>query len=203
MKKFIFLLIFIIMLMPIAFSDDIDNFSDTFDGIPDVETLLDGQKTITNKEFEDIVNALEAKQKQKEAKKRKKMIKKISGGGDSLHKDLNIEKDVPSMELLKPEKEDLIINVPVNLRLADAYLESGYYKILANKDEEGQYYLKFYQSSFYKGKFPAAITEDDFGEKELDFARIIHYDDHFVKLIFGSLDVNAYAYIPCERNSAD
>ena len=45
MKKFIFLLIFIIMLMPIAFSDDIDNFSDTFDGIPDVETLLDGQKT--------------------------------------------------------------------------------------------------------------------------------------------------------------
>ena len=76
-------------------------------------------------------------------------------------------------------------------------------EILAKKDEDGQYYLKFYQSSFYKGKFPATITEDDFGEKELDFARIIHYDDHFVKLIFGSLDVNAYAYIPCERNSAD
>ena len=131
------------MLMPMAFSDDID-FSDTFDGIPDVETLLDGQKTITNKEFEDVVNALEAKQKQKEAKKRKKMIKKISGGGDSLHKDLNIEKDVPSMELLKPVKEDLIINVPVNIRLSAAYLESGYYKILANKDDDGQNYLKFY-----------------------------------------------------------
>ena len=53
----------------------------------------------------------------------------------------------------------------------------------------------FYQSQFFKGKVRACETEDDYDEDDLDFVKLTPYNDNFVKIIFGSLEFNAYAYV--------
>ena len=57
-------------------------------------------------------------------------------------------------------------------------------------------YILFYQSQYFKGKVLANETNEDFDEETLDFARLIPYNDSFVKIIYGCLDFNAYALVP-------
>ena len=56
--------------------------------------------------------------------------------------------------------------------------------------------VKQYGGFFFKGKIEVTETEEDYGEDLLDFAKIIPYNESFVKLIFGSIKFNAYAFIP-------
>jgi len=83
MKRTILILLFIFLILPISVLAE--DFSADY---ATIEHAWDGQKTITNKEFEDAINTLTEKQKKKDAKAKKKKIKKISGGGTSLHKSL-------------------------------------------------------------------------------------------------------------------
>ena len=57
-------------------------------------------------------------------------------------------------------------------------------------------FIFLFQSQFFKGKISATETEDDFEEKEINFAKILPYNESFVKVIFGSIDFNAYTLIP-------
>ena len=191
MRKFFIL--FLVLLFPIVLSV----YADEWDDFANIERSWDGQKSITNKEFEDVVNALEKNKNQKEEKQRKKKIKKISGGGNSLHKDMNFDKDVKEIQELKHQKEELLLNLPVDVFLDDTLLEKGYYKITGEKDKEtNKIYILFYQSQYLKGKVQANATDDDFDEKMIDFVNITPHNDMFMKLIFGSLDFNAYVYLP-------
>lgn len=170
--------------------------ADGWDDLADVERMWDGQKTITNQQFEEVMNALEQGEKRKEEKQQKKKIKKISGGGTSLHNDLNPESEILSNSSLNPSEEGMLINVPVNLIIDNNPVEKGFYKLIGERDDDGKVYISFYQSQFFKGKVIAVETEEDFEEKEINFARMIPYNENFVKIIFGSLDFNAYAFIP-------
>ncbi len=191
MKKYFFgIIIALCILAPMSFAEDWDDFSN-------LDRAWDGQKTITNKEFEEVMDALQANQKKKEAKQRKKAIKKIGGGGTSLHSDLNPDKSFSEIQKVSPEQEGILVNVPVHLMIDGNVLEKGYYKLIAQRDEKDKkIYILFYQSQFLKGKVQAEETEDDFGEENLDFARLIPYNDSFVKMVFGCIDFNAFAYIP-------
>ena len=61
-------------------------------------------------------------------------------------------------------------------------LEQGYYKIIAERDDKNKkLYVNLYQSQFFKGKIEVNETTDDFGEEKLDFARILPYNESFVK----------------------
>lgn len=172
-------------------------FADGWDDFGSVEHMWDGQKSITNKEFEEVMDAIQAPQKQKEEKQKKKKIKKISGGGTSLHTELNPEKKINEIPDLKNKAEEgILINVPVNLILGENILEKGFYKVFAKRDDNKKLYVSFYQSQFFKGEIEVTETEDDFGEDEIDFARLIPYNKSFMRMIFGSLDFNAYALIP-------
>ena len=42
----------------------------------------------------------------------------------------------------------------------------------------------------------AEETDDDYGQETIDFAKVLPYNQDFIKVIFGSIDFNAYAYIP-------
>lgn len=191
MKKYFFaIIIALCILAPMSFAEDWDDFSN-------LDRAWDGQKTITNKEFEEVMDALQANQKKKEAKQRKKAIKKIGGGGTSLHSDLNPDKSFSEIQKVSPEQEGILVNVPVHLMIDGNVLEKGYYKLIAQRDEKDKkIYILFYQSQFLKGKVQAEETEDDFGEENLDFARLIPYNNSFVKMVFGCIDFNAFAYIP-------
>lgn len=171
--------------------------ADDWDDFGAVERMWDGQKSITNQEFEKVMDAIQAPQKQKEEKQKKKKIKKISGGGTSLHNDLRPENEINEIpDLKKNPEEGVLINTPVQLLLGDNILEKGFYKIIARKDENKKIYLAFYQSQFFKGEVEASETNNDFGEDSLDFAKLKPYNSSFMQLIFGSIDFNAYAFIP-------
>lgn len=189
MKKKILTFLSCILIFPCVFADEWDNYSD-------LDKAWDGQKTITNKEFDDVVNALEVNKKKKEAKQRKKLIKKIGGGGTSLHRELNPDKNFSEIQNIKPDNNGILINVPVNLFVDGKVLEKGYYNLIAQKDENKDLYILFYQSQYFKGKVLANETNEDFDEETLDFARLIPYNDSFVKIIYGCLDFNAYALVP-------
>lgn len=172
-------------------------YAESWDDFSDVDKAWDGQKSITNKEFEEVMDALQQKQKKKDEKKRAKAIKKISGGGTSLHDGDTSKKEITEMNMLKDKTEGHLINVPVSLMLNEKILEKGYYKVLGEKDKtSGKVYICFYQSQFLKGKVEATETNDDYGEETLDFAKLIPAKNSFMTLLYGSLEFNAYAYIP-------
>ncbi|MBQ4115384.1 hypothetical protein IJD34_08275, partial [bacterium] len=147
-----------VVLIGIVFLFSQNVFADEWDDFVDLDRAWDGQKTITDKEFNQVVDALEEKDKKKEVKKKKKLFKKVSGGGTSLHNELDPNNEILSTDITKAKDEGQLINVPVNLYLDGMILEKGYYKVFAKKEEDNKIYISFYQSQFYKGKIQASET---------------------------------------------
>lgn len=189
MNRYFVLILSFVLISTTAFSADWDDFDN-------VDRMWDGQKTITDKEFEEVMDALQENQVKKEEKIQKKKAKKISGGGQSLHKELDYNGEVPTLNSLKKIDDGVLFNTSVNLLINNVVLEKGYYKVLPERDKENnRTYINFYQSQFFKARLEVKETDDDFGKDVLDFVEIIPYDENFVKLIFGSLDFNAYTYV--------
>ena len=190
-KNFIYVLIvFLLFSVPSAMSDSWDDFAD-------LDRAWDGQKSITNKEFEKVMDALQEKSKKREARKQKRKARKISGGGTSLHSELNPDKDIKELQSIKTDpNEGLLVNLPVHLFINGVPLDKGYYNVVATRDNDKKIYINFYQSQYLKGSVEATETDEDFGQKEVDFAKVLEYQGSFVKMIFGCIDFNAYAYIP-------
>ena len=192
MKRCILLLFSLMLFLP-SYGDD------GWDEFPELDRAWDGQKSITNKEFEQAIDTLESNKKKKEAKQRKKQIKKISGGGTSLHNNLDPSSEIQAQTPVDKKEDGMLLNVPVNIVIDEIPLEKGFYKVLAEKDKNNDIYLSFYQSQFFKGKVRACETNEDYGEETIDFVKLLPYNEHFIKIIFGSLDFNAYAYIRYEQ----
>lgn len=191
MKKLSLLIIFALILSPAVWSDDF------FDNYAGIDHAWDGQKPVTNTEFEEAINVLTEKQKKKEEKVKKKKIKKISGGGTSLHKGLEPMSEISAQETLKEKGEfdGQLLNIPVDVIVDGNILEKGYYNVFGEKDKNGEVYLSLYQSHFFKGKIKAYKTKNDFEDENLDFVKMEPYNDDYIKIMYGSLDFNAYAYL--------
>lgn len=171
------------------------SFADEWDSYGPLDNAWDKPSEFTNQDYQNVVDLLEQRKQQKEVKKKKRLFKKISGGGTSLHKDLNPEKEIKELNFSNDKEEGLLLNVPVNLVLGNDILEKGYYKVTAEKDEENNIKINFYQSQYLKGTLIADETEDDYGQDKIDFIEILPFNESHLKLIFGSLDFNAYAYV--------
>ena len=192
MKKLSVLFIFLLILLsPSAFAEDFSSNNAI------IEHAWDGQKPITDAEFEKAINTLTEKQKKKEEKAKKKKIKKISGGGTSLHKGLEPMSEISAQEALKEKGEfdGQLLNIPVDIIIDGKILESGYYNVFGEKDKNGDVYLSFYQAHYFKGKVKAHKTKNDFGDENLDFVKFEPYDEDYIRVMYGSLDFNAYAYL--------
>ena len=195
MKKFTLITMIILLTALTSYADDFfDSYSDP--GEFDTNNLWADQKPVTNKEFEEVMGALEAKSKAKEQKQHKRKVKKISGGGTSLHSGLDPMGEITSqIPLKKHEEEGRLVNIPVNMVIDGQILEKGFYNIYGEKDKDNVIYLSLYQSQFLKGKVKAYETQDDYDSDEIDFAKYEPCNDYYIKIMFGSLDFNAYAYI--------
>lgn len=138
-----------------------------------------GQKPVSEKEFD---NALKSKQKKK---KKDKNIPK----GES------IQKSNETDELTDVSKELPILLVPLNLKISDdSILPVGHYQVEGVK-QYGKVYLNLYQGPTLMAKLPAQETDDDFGEQNITFVKLLPHGDYHVKIIFGNLDFNAYSII--------
>ena len=68
MRKLLFILILSFLILPVN--------AESWDDFNNLDRMWDGQKSITNKEFEEVMDALNQNAKKKDAKQRKKLIKK-------------------------------------------------------------------------------------------------------------------------------
>lgn len=191
MKRNILLISVLMVIIAVSSSA----YSAEWDDFGNIDRMWDGQESVTNKEFEEVMDALQSNQKKKEEKQRKKLIKKISGGGMSLHDGLEPDSEIKDLPALKSDAEGQLLNLPVSIIIDGCPLEKGFYNVIG-KRENGKVYLLFYQSEFLKGKVAAIETSDDFNEESLNFVKLIPETESKVKIIFGSLDFNAYLYLP-------
>jgi len=186
------LILFIIPFLAVLPAKSDESWSD----YTNAGNLWDGQKSITNVEFEKAIDVLQGKQKQKEAKKKKKRVKKLSGGGTSLHSGLDPMSEITAQDPVKiKDDEGQLLNIPVKLYINGDVLDTGFYNVLGEKDKQGDIYLSFYQAHDLKGKVRASETDDDFNSESINFVKLIPYNEDYIKVVFGSLKFNAYAYI--------
>ena len=192
MKKLAYLILLLFLISPTSVLAD-----DFFDNYTGIDRAWDGQKSITNKEFEEAINTLTEKKQKKEAKAKKKKIKKISGGGTSLHKGLEPMSEISAQDSLKKkgEYDGQLLNLPVDIVVDGNILERGFYNVFGEKDKNGEVYLSFYQAHYFKGKVKASVTKNDFDDENLDFVKMEPYNDDYIRIMYGSLDFNAYTYV--------
>lgn len=188
MIKKIFLLfsICILLISAVSASEDWSDYNN-------IDNAWDGQKTITNKQFEETMNALQAKAKRKEAKQREKAIRKVKGS--SLIPQMDAHND--NMINENPDEisdEGQLINIPVDFIVDGQTIDRGFYKIVGMR-KQNSVYLMLFQAHTLKAKIKAIETEDDFSQDYVQFVKILPHDEHRMKIIFGSLEFNAFAYI--------
>lgn len=174
MKKFLVVLFAVIFCagnFAFAESEDLwDNFGDQ---------NIYGQKPVSDKEFE---KALESK---KGKKKRDKNVPK----GESFTQS-------NETELLKKSSQELpVLLIPLTLQVSEqTTVPIGHYQVIGEK-RNGQTYIKLYQAHYLIADIPAIETNDDFNEPTINFVKLSQYSTKEVKIIFGSLDFNAYAIV--------
>lgn len=159
----------------------------------DFDSTWASQKVITNQEFETTMDALEERKNKAEEKTRKKRLKKFKGA--SLHKELDASiTDLPDQTVADPELEEQIILFPADVIIGGKILEKGYYRAIG-EEKDGLAFVNFYQAHELKAKLKVQNTDDDFGEQDIIFVKLLPYRENIMKLIFGSIDFNAFAYV--------
>lgn len=190
MKKILYFIVFLYFIfaspkfISAAFADSTDDFGDGAGSFGDYGKSIDDslykQKPITDETFEKTMQKLESKKK---GKKKKQFKGKSMQEADH------------SQYLDEVAENYLLLLLPVDLIANDgAEIPMGHYKVVAKKDKD-KVYIDFYQSYSKVASVPGVLTDSDFGESKINFVKIFPYDENQVKLIYGSIDFNAYAFI--------
>lgn len=182
-KILLCLLTFIIFLSAgIVFAEDVD-----WSSIGNPDNAWDGQKPITNKEFEEVVTELE-KRKNK-SKRGPKPMK-----GSELNKSSN------DVELLSNINSAIpLLNLPVPILVGGEILIPGHYKVVGEK-VNNKVYLKFYQGYRMVAQTEAYETEDDFGSEDIYFLKYEEVPNNHLKIMFGSMEFNAFTFVTYLNN---
>jgi hypothetical protein len=190
MKKiFITLILFsVFSLGSNAFADDIDlpSSGDLWDNWSSSDNYRES-KSVSDEDFDKAIDKIKSKTNKREAKLKKKQIPK----GEEFHQS-------NESKIIKEEVQDdslPVVSIPIELCVGNDYLPVGHYQIKGEKEEDGSTVIKFYQSHYLMAQVPAIETDEDFDEETITFAKWVSEDDNHIKVIFGSMEVNAYAII--------
>ncbi|MBE7709200.1 MAG: hypothetical protein E7Z93_01995 [Cyanobacteria bacterium SIG32] len=172
MKRFLTIIFsFIIFSSCAAFAE-----GDLWDNYGDPHTY--GQKAVSDKEFD---KALESKKKKK---KRNKNVPK----GNEFHQS-------NETQFIKEAEEEMpVLCIPVKLQVGEDVIPIGHYQVDGEK-KDGNTFLNLYQAHFLIASIPATETQDDYGKETVHFVELLGVNDTQVKIIFGSLELNAYSII--------
>lgn len=167
-----------------CFADD--DFSSGVEGLFNSTSTFDnafaGQKQITDEEFQKTLAQVKEKQNRKMNKKR------VFNASD--FKNRAGDEDVSDISDKKT-----ILTVPLELINGDgADISIGHYEISGKKINK-DVYLDFYQSSNLIARVPAIETNDDFNQSGINFVQLLPYNEQRVKIIYGSMDFNAYTFL--------
>lgn len=191
MKKYIlFLLLFLMFDMPVKADDvDLPASGDLWDSWGASKDFYGQDKpAVSDEDFEKAIESVKKKQNKLGNWLKKRQIPK----GQEFHQGNETEvinEDVGNKNSLP------VITIPVELEVGDGILPVGHYQVQGERDNKGSVLLKLYQAQYVMAQIPAVETNDDFGEDTISFVRWIPDGDDKIKIIFGSIDFNAYALI--------
>ena len=154
------------------------------------EAAKNQEKSVTNQEFEKVMQFFEKNKKKKEEKKKPK-------GAPIWQQGSTENEETPSNDIsgvLKDIKEDYpTAMLPVTLITPQqTEIPPGYYRILSAKNDNG-YYINFYQGNQLIAKVKALNTGNDHNQKSLNYAKLIPFNDEYMKVIYGDIDCNLEA----------
>lgn len=87
-----------------------------------------------------------------------------------------------------------VLALPVEIKIGEGYIPVGHYQV-EGKNENGRIVLSLYQSHNLVAKIPATETNEDYEQEEILFANWLSEGDNRIKIIYGSLDFNAFALV--------
>lgn len=198
MKRF-FTIIFIFLLIGLAnlslsvMADDVD-LPATGDLWDNWNTRDEGReaKPVTDEEFDKAIQQVDKKVNKWKNWAKNRQIPK--------GKEFNKSNETEMIDNSYGEKQVLpVLCVPVELKVGEDTLPIGHYQVVGEK-VDGQAVLKFYQSQYEMAQFPAVETTSDFGEDTISFVKWEPVNDNEIKVMYGSLDMNAYAIIEIKEN---
>jgi hypothetical protein len=194
MKKIFILAVFLflIIILPVFADDDT-----TSGGVEDLmkytntaENPFAGQKQFSDEDFQKALKEVKARQN-----KKKKQTKPFKGA--SYNEENN------GGYIHETAEKNLLLTVPTCLINGDGHeIPVGYYKIVGEKTNDG-IYLDFYESSILIAKVPAIETNSDFDQTAMNFVQLMPYNEQRVKIIYGSMDFNAYTFIKIKTQISD
>lgn len=201
MKKIFVALIFLFLIMTLpVFAEDDSNSSggieDAMQYTNSVQDAFNGQKPVTDEEFQKTLDKLKAK-------KAKGKWGKANGKKEKVFKGKNFNDENSSKYINETAEKNLLLRIPLCLINGDgAEISAGHYKIIGKK-EGAKTYLDFYQSSALIARVPAIETQSDFGETNVNFVKLLPYNSQRVEVIYGSIDFNAYTFIKIKDKISD
>lgn len=190
MKKILLFLTIICVIYALPVLADDAGYGGIGDSMKDtngVENAFNGQKPITDEEFQKTLDKLKAKQNK----------------GKKLFKGKNVNEENSGTYLDETTAKVTVLSVPLDLVNGDgAEIPVGHYKIVGVK-EKNDVYLDFYQSAMRIARVPAIETNNDFKENNINFVKLMPYNSQRVEIIYGSIDFNAYTFIRIRDEISD
>lgn len=162
------------------------NVTDEWNDIGKAQDAWDGQKIITDDQFDKIIEQRTKKQKEKDEKWFKKKV------GEALIPETQSETNITSLRKMAEDYPTLL--VPKALSFGETLIPTGFYRILAAKNKNGKFFINFYQGNKLVGKIPAKETNNDYEAETINYAKIIYTEsEQRAKIVYGCLEYNLVA----------
>lgn len=177
MKKII-LLMCICLSCTAAWADDADFWDEPVQIDRDAKSQ---EKTVTNAEFEKVLNFFQKKKKEKEEKKKKKM-------GAPANPDIENQSDMSILSNLYDSYPTLM--VPVTMITNDGQeIPPGYYRVMSVK-KTNEFFINFYQGNSLIARVRSYETTNDYKSETLNYVKIIPNSNNTAQIVYGDLDCN-------------
>ena len=188
---FILLLSFVFSLPVYSADEDISKSTDLWDNWNDAPGFFSkkNKPAVSDEDFDKAIDTLKNtnrfgfKKKNKNIPKGEERNSYEESEVFEEHEEGNVNNTLP------------VVCIPVELSIGEGVLPVGHYQIQGEKDENGNLTLKLYQAQYVMAQLPAIETYEDFDEDTITFAKWTPEGDDKIKIIYGSLDFNAYAYV--------
>ncbi len=193
MKKILTLGLFIALAItasPLAIADDVDAPA-TGDLWDNWNTRQDEReaKPVSDEDFDKALKQVDQKVNKWKNWAEKRKIPK----GEEFSQ--SNETEIINNEQEKADNSLPVLTFPFELQIGEDYMPVGHYQIKGEK-VDGAVVFKFYQGNIEMAQIPATETNDDFNSETITFSKWEAQGDNEIKIMYGSMDLNAYAFVP-------
>lgn len=191
MKKFFVLIVIFSFLCGCSFAtDDLMYTNDMWDHYGEDITKGMEAKPVSDEEFEKAIQQVDSKvNKWKNWAEKRKQPKgenfSQSNETEVLNQEHGEDKSLP------------ILSLPSEIEVQGDCIPIGHYQVLGEKLDNGETVLNLYQANYLIARINAIETQDDFNKDEILFADWVveNEENNIIKIIYGSLDFNAFALV--------